>query len=158
SAVADALHETNPRFGRHALQFVQRKTQRTIHHAVNQEAILQGIGVRRDGVVSHEVERAGCDDSLYILKRGHHLPGESIPHRLVMLWSRSLETRTGAVEGVAGLEARARLFGCVFGYVSSLHRGVVGRSLTQSQTAPGPHRSDGQTGQLAAILQKSPTI
>ncbi len=65
-----ALHEMNPGYRRQALQIVHAETQRTIHHAVDREAMLRRIDVGEMGrVVLHEVERGRGDDSPIILKR-----------------------------------------------------------------------------------------
>ncbi len=65
-----ALHEMNPGYRRQALQIVHAETQRTIHHAVDREAMLRRIDVGEMGrVVLHEVELGRRDDSRIILKR-----------------------------------------------------------------------------------------
>src|SRR6202521_1457653 len=69
-AVSLALQEMNPGYGRQALELLQRETQRTIHHAVDREAMLLRIDVGQEGgMVLHEVEPRRCDDSRIILKR-----------------------------------------------------------------------------------------
>src|ERR1700674_5325306 len=69
-AVSLALQEMNPGYGRQALQLLQGETQRTIHHAVDREAMLLRIDVGQvGGVLLHEVEPGRCDDSRIILKR-----------------------------------------------------------------------------------------
>ena len=66
-----ALHEMNPRYGRQLPQIVHAETQRTIHHAVDREAMLFLIDLGKlGGMLLHEVERGRCDDSRIILKRG----------------------------------------------------------------------------------------
>src|SRR6266446_6930206 len=69
-AVAMALQEMNPGYGRQALEILHAETQRTIHHAVNREAMLLRIDLGEvGGVLLHEVKLGRCDDSPIILKR-----------------------------------------------------------------------------------------
>ena len=66
-----ALQEMNPGNGRQLLQIRHGETQRTIHHAVDREAMLLRIDLGKlGGVLLHEVERGRCDDSRIVLKRG----------------------------------------------------------------------------------------
>jgi hypothetical protein len=66
-----ALQEMNPGYGRQLLEILHGETQRTIHHAVDREAMLLRIDLGKlGGVLLHEVERGRCDDSRIILKRG----------------------------------------------------------------------------------------
>ena len=66
-----ALQEMDPRYGRQALEIVDAETQRTVHHAVDREAVLLRIDLGEvGGVLLHEMELGGCDDSRIILKRG----------------------------------------------------------------------------------------
>src|SRR5215471_16511490 len=65
-----ALQEMNPRHGRQALQIVHAKTQRTIHQAVDREAMLLRIDLGEvGGVLLHEVELSWRNDPCIILKR-----------------------------------------------------------------------------------------
>jgi len=65
-----ALHEMNPGYRRQVLQIVQGETQRTIHHAVDREAMLLRIDVGQvGGVLLHEVEPGRRDDARIILQR-----------------------------------------------------------------------------------------
>jgi hypothetical protein len=69
-AVSMALQEMNPRYRRQALEIRQAEAQRTIHHAVDREAMLRRINLREMGrVLLHEVEVGRRDDSTIILKR-----------------------------------------------------------------------------------------
>ena len=69
-AVGMALHEMNPGYRRQALQIVHAETQRTIHQAVDRQAMLLRIDLGEvGGVLLHEVEVGRCDDSAIILKR-----------------------------------------------------------------------------------------
>src|SRR6266481_7644274 len=68
-AVCMALQEMNPGYGRQALEVVQGETQRTIHQAVDREAMLLRIDLGEvGGVLLHEVEVGRRDDSAVILK------------------------------------------------------------------------------------------
>ncbi len=65
-----ALQEMNPGYGRQALQILHAETQRTVHHAVDREAMLLRVNVGQvRGVLLHEVERGRRDDARIILKR-----------------------------------------------------------------------------------------
>src|ERR1700674_5934658 len=69
-AVCMTLHEMNPGYGRQALQIINAETQRTIHHAVDREAMLLRIDVGQvGGVQLHEVEPGRCDHSRIFMKR-----------------------------------------------------------------------------------------
>ena len=69
--VSMAFQEMNPGNGRQLLQIRHGETQRTIHHAVDREAMLLRIDLGKlGGVLLHEVERRRRDDSRIILKRG----------------------------------------------------------------------------------------
>src|SRR6266852_555600 len=70
TAVCVALQEMNPGYGRQALEIVHAETHRTIHQAVDREAMLLRIDLGEvGGVLLHEVEMGRCDDSPVILKR-----------------------------------------------------------------------------------------
>jgi len=69
-AVRMALQEMNPGHGRQALEIVHAETQRTIHQAVDREAMLLRIDLGEvGGVLLHEVEVGRRDDSPIIVKR-----------------------------------------------------------------------------------------
>src|SRR6266481_8359630 len=69
-AVCMALQEMNPGYGRQALEVVQGETQRTIHQAVDREAMLLRIDLGEvGGVLLHEVEVGRRDDSPILVKR-----------------------------------------------------------------------------------------
>ena len=66
-----ALQEMNSGNRRQLLQIRHGETQRTIHHAVDREAMLLRIDLGKlGGVLLHEVKRGRCDDSRIVLKRG----------------------------------------------------------------------------------------
>jgi len=66
-----ALEEMNARNGRELLQIRHRETQRTIHQAVDREAMLLRVDLRKlGGVLLHEVKRRRRDDAGIVLKRG----------------------------------------------------------------------------------------
>jgi hypothetical protein len=68
--VSLALHEMNPGYGRHALEIVHGESHRTIHQAVDGQAMSLRIDLGEvGGVLLHEVEVGGRDDSTIILKR-----------------------------------------------------------------------------------------
>ena len=66
-----ALQEMHAGYGRQPLQILHGETQRTIHHAVDREAMLLqfDLGIL-GGMLLHEVELDRCDDSRIVLKRG----------------------------------------------------------------------------------------
>src|SRR5258708_3095449 len=65
-----ALDEMSAGYGRQALEIVHGETQRTIHQAVDCEAMLRRIDVGQvGGVLLHEVEPGRRDDSGIILQR-----------------------------------------------------------------------------------------
>jgi len=62
-AVCVALQEMNPGYRRQALEIVHAETQRTIHQAVDREAMLLRIDLGEvGGVLLHEVEMGRRDD------------------------------------------------------------------------------------------------
>ena len=64
-----ALHEMNPGYRRQTLQIIHGQTERTIHQAVDREAMLLRIDFGEvRGVLLHEVQLGRCDDSPVILK------------------------------------------------------------------------------------------
>ena len=66
-----AFQEMHPGYGRQPLQVVHGETQRTIHQAVDRDAMLLhfDFGILRR-VLLHEVELDRRDDARIILKRG----------------------------------------------------------------------------------------
>ena len=69
-AVGLALDEMNPGDRRHPLEVIHAEAQRTIHHAVDREAMFLRIDLGEvGGVQLHEVERGRRDDAGIILKR-----------------------------------------------------------------------------------------
>src|SRR5712691_4142948 len=70
SAVPVAFHEMNLRHRRQSFQIFQRKNQRTIDHAVDQQAMLSRIDVRRFVPVGNDVMQwRRSDHANRILKR-----------------------------------------------------------------------------------------
>jgi hypothetical protein len=68
-AVSMALQEMDPRYGRQALEIVDAETQRTVHQAVDGQAMFPRIDLGEvGGVLLHEMELGGCDNSRIILK------------------------------------------------------------------------------------------
>src|SRR5882762_9036916 len=69
-AVRMALQEMNPGHGRQALEIVHAETHRTIHQAVDREAMLLRIDLGEvGGVLLHEMQLGRRDDSPIVLKR-----------------------------------------------------------------------------------------
>src|SRR6185503_7730391 len=131
-----------PEVGRQVVQLVQCEIQRTIHQAVDQEAILLGIGVRQRRVATDEVDRGRCDDSRHILKRRLLTPAKIrlalAPWLLVVRSSRRDETRAVAVG--AGVAEFARAFLAARGRCSSRDQTNERNTLFQE---PPPARSLG---------------
>src|SRR5205807_2238319 len=68
--VSLTLQEMHPGYRRQPLEIVHAETQRTIHQAMDREAMLLRIDLGEvGGVLLHEVELGRCDDSSVILKR-----------------------------------------------------------------------------------------
>src|SRR5262245_38809809 len=69
-AVGMALEEVNAGYGRQPLEILHPETQGTIHQAVNRETMCLRIDLGEvGGMLLHEVQVSGCDDSPVILER-----------------------------------------------------------------------------------------
>src|SRR5262245_43495599 len=65
-----AFQKIDPRNGWQTLQLIHRISQRTVHHAMDQETMLLRIDIRNAlHVVHQEMEAGWSDDSIQILKR-----------------------------------------------------------------------------------------
>src|SRR6266700_2441452 len=74
AAISSALYKMDPRYRWEALQFIHRKNQRAVHHAVDHETVLARINVGEARTSArHEVERGWRDNSRRILKRSQSL-------------------------------------------------------------------------------------
>ena len=77
-SIARALDEMDAGDRGEPLQVLHGEGQRTVHHAVNHQAVLAGIDVRkkRSAGCPHVVERGRCDHPDRILQRGRHVKRE----------------------------------------------------------------------------------
>src|SRR5216683_3395530 len=118
SAVSGALDEMDTGNGWQALQFIHREDERPVHNAMDHEAVLAGINVRKASTAPrHEMESGRRDDSRRILKRRQslaHLARRQAVNNVT--WTSEgyrangiLESRTHAVGKILG---RVR-FGCL---------------------------------------------
>ncbi len=143
--VSQALDEVNARYGREALQLVQRELGRAVHHAVKQQTILLGIDIRHDraAVGAHEMERRRRDAAYGVLKRRQDVKGhpEGIGPRSV-----------GHGYAHRGHERRALAIGDqVFGVLSWLRFGSCGR-LSGGGAYSAYRRAYGQAGDCGATF------
>src|SRR5438132_578359 len=66
-AIGDAFQEMYSRLGRQSLQILERKTQRPIHQAVNEQTVLRRIDIRRHRMAGYKMQWRRRDDPDRIL-------------------------------------------------------------------------------------------